>query len=133
MLKKTITALALVAIAVMAAGQSPQKKDDKSVHHAAMHAEHTVHNNGVKAEKWLDHHVSAPHKAKHRAMKMKKRKKMHLPKPMKMEHPQAVKNDDKSPHHAAMHAEHTVHNNAMKAEKWIDKHVSAPHKKTGGN
>ena len=29
--------------------QTPKKKD-KSVHHAAMHAEH-----------WLNHHVSAPH------------------------------------------------------------------------
>ncbi len=51
---------------------------DKSTHHAAMHAEH-----------WVNHHASAPHHVKHRH-KVK-------PKP---------KHRDRSTHHAAVHAEH---------------------------
>lgn len=74
--------------------QSPDhNKKDKSVHHAAMHAEdwvnrrvsaphgknairrkknlkhkaNVVHHGAMHTEHWIDHHVSAPHKKKAKA------------------------------------------------------------------
>ena len=91
MLKTLLLAFAVVSAAVAFGADPFQKKDDKTPHHAAMHA-----------EKWLDHHVSAPH---HR--KPTRRKRMYH-------------NKKATVHHAVMHAEH-----------WVDHHVSAPHK-TGG-
>ena len=104
MFKSLFIAAALASMVSAFGFGVQQKQDDKSTHHAAMHAEHTVHHSAVHAEHWLDHHMSAPHKPKVKA----KRKPVHHKK-------------SKSIHHAAMHAEH-----------WIDHHVSAPHK-TGGN
>jgi len=64
----------------MAFGFAPlQKQDDKSVHHAAMHAEN-----------WVNHHTSAPHGKN--AVRRKK----------------AFRHKVRSVHHAAMHAEHWV-------------------------
>ena len=78
MLKYILVATALAAFSVSFGVDPQQNKDDKSVHHAAVHAEH-----------WVDHHVSAPHK------KVVKRKPMH-------------KKPSKTVHHAVMHAEHWV-------------------------
>ena len=76
MFKTLLIATALISCA--AAFGVSQSKDDKSVHHAAVHAEH-----------WVDHHVSAPHKkVVHRKIVRHKK--------------------SKSIHHAAMHAEHWV-------------------------
>jgi len=97
MLKSFAIGSALLVASLAFGGQ--QDKDDKSVHHAAMHAEHTVHHNAIHAERWVKHHVSAPHK-----------KKKTKPEMYKKAHSGSV-------HHAAMHAEH-----------WLDHHVSAPHK-----
>ena len=89
---KPLLVAAILIPSVIAMAATPQdKKDDNSVHHAAIHA-----------EKWVDHHVSAPH---HKVAK--RRRPIHRKK-------------SKTVHHAVMHAEH-----------WIDHHVSAPHKKTG--
>lgn len=103
MLKLLLIAAALAAM-VTAFGIDPQQKqDNKSTHHAVMHAEHTVHHSAMHAERWINRHVSATHTGK--------RHPRHI-----VHHPRS-----KSVHHAAMHA-----------ERWLDHHVSAPHK-TGGN
>ncbi len=91
MFKSILLASVLIGVSIAGAAEPVQKKDDKTIHHSAMHA-----------EKWLDRHVSAPHKhvkKKHRVIHHKK---------------------SKTVHHAVMHAEH-----------WVDHHVSAPHKKKG--
>ena len=72
-------ALVLAAIVLGAQSAFAQHKKDKSVHHAAVHAEH-----------WLDHHTSAPHRRVVRKTHVRYHKK------------------DKSVHHAAIHAEHWV-------------------------
>jgi hypothetical protein len=61
MIKTMSLAFALLGIVAFGASSS-QDQQDKSTHHAAMHAEHTVHHSAVHAEHWLDHHVSAPHR-----------------------------------------------------------------------
>jgi hypothetical protein len=99
MLKSLFLASALATM-VMAFGIQ-QTQDDKSTHHAAMHAEHTVHHAAIHAEHWLNRHVSATHEGKHPRHRV-------------------VHHRSKSVHHAAMHAEH-----------WIDHHVSAPHQTGG--
>ncbi|MDR3691596.1 MAG: hypothetical protein P4L46_19615 [Fimbriimonas sp.] len=79
MLKSLLIAAALATM-VTAYGIEPQRKPaDKSVHHAAMHAEH-----------WIDHHVSAAHTGKHKRHRVIHHKK------------------SKSVHHAVMHAEHWI-------------------------
>ncbi|AIE84610.1 hypothetical protein [Fimbriimonas ginsengisoli] len=73
---KTLSLAAILMVTGAAFGI--QKKQDKSVHHAAIHAEH-----------WLKHHASAPHR-RHVVRHWKRKAKKH----------------DKSVHHSAMHAEH---------------------------
>jgi hypothetical protein len=86
MLKNLVILVALGA-GVVAFGATPLGQDDKSTHHAAMHAEHTVHHNAIHAENWLNRHLSAPHN-KNSIARRKRRV--------------------KSVHHAAMHAEHWI-------------------------
>ena len=80
MLKSLLTAATLASMVCAFGFGGQQKQDDKSTHHAAMHAEHTVHHSAMHAEKWLDHHLSAPHKKKpikHKPVHHKKRKPVH--------------------------------------------------------
>ena len=72
MFKSILLASVLIGVSIAGAAEPVQKKDDKTIHHSAMHA-----------EKWLDRHVSAPHKHVHHKK-------------------------SKTVHHAVMHAEHWV-------------------------
>ncbi|HWD38835.1 MAG TPA: hypothetical protein VG944_08305 [Fimbriimonas sp.] len=101
--------------------RSGQTHQDKSIHHAAMHA-----------EKWVSHHTKAPtghhhypakhHKdrsAHHAAMHAEHWVKAHTSPPRRHRgHYPKPGHHDKSVHHAAIHAEH-----------WLNKHLNPPKKK----
>jgi hypothetical protein len=109
---KTISLTAVVAGIALFASATSSVAQDKSVHHAAMHAEHTTHRVVRHASNSTHHAAMHAEHVTHRV----------------------VRHASNTTHHAAMHAEHTTHKAAVHAEHWLDHHLSAPHKgnSTGG-